>query len=342
VKVNNQPTKFTAGGLFCGIGGLCQGFEKAGFENIWGSDFDDEVAKVYRHNYPQSKFIHADITSLDLGSLPYVDVLHGGFPCQSFSVAGNRMGFDDPRGQLFITMMDKIAGLQSKPKILVFENSPNLRAGKKGDWFSQVVFKIRKAGYHFSSANTFEIDAREHGGSPQSRVRLFLIAYRKDLGSFNPFHDLKVISPKREISELLERGDIDDPYYFLDEENKYSRMIKKEASGPDDPRLFHLRKTVVRTQEPGHCPTLTANMGVGGHNVPFIIDGGSVRKLTERECLRLQSFPSSFLFPESLPRSSRYRMIGNAVNVNVSYGVAKYIHAKLSEIKNESVMEISA
>jgi len=340
--VNNQVTKLRAGGLFCGIGGLCQGFQKAGFENRWGTDFDDEVAKAYRFNYPNSEFIHADIESLDFDSLPVVDVLHGGFPCQSFSQAGNRKGFDDSRGQLFITMMDKIAAMKSKPKILVFENSPYIKIGGKGSWFSQVVFKIRKAGYHFSGANTFEIDAREHGGSPQSRVRLFFIAYRKDLGSFNPFHDLKVMSPRTELSELLNRGDVDDPYYFLDAENKYSRMVKKLADGPTDPRIFQLRKTIVRVQKPGLCPTLTANMGAGGHNVPFILDGGEVRKLTERECLRLQSFPDSFSFHDSPNRSARYRMIGNSVNANVSYGIAKYIYKKLSEIKNESIMEISA
>ena len=334
--------KFTAGGLFCGIGGLCHGFEKAGFENLWGSDFDTEVAQAYQYNYSNSKFIHADITDLDFDTLPTVDVLHGGFPCQSFSQAGNRKGFDDPRGQLFLTMMDKISAMKTKPKVLVFENSPYLKTGGKGSWFSQVIFKIRKAGYHFSGANTFEIDARKHGGSPQSRVRLFLIAYRKDLGSFNPFHDLAVENPITEMSDLLDRGNVDDPYYFLDAENKYSRMIKKQASGPTDPRVFQLRKTIVRVQEPGLCPTLTANMGAGGHNVPFIFDGDEIRKLTERECLRLQSFPDAFSFPDSLNRASRYRMIGNAVNVNVSFGIAKYIHAKLSEIQNESVVDIPA
>ena len=340
--MNSQETKLKAGGLFCGIGGLCQGFEKAGFNNLWGSDFNDEVAEAYRFNYTDSEFIHKDIAKLDFDSLPAVDVLHGGFPCQSFSQAGNRKGFDDPRGELFITMMDKIAAMQSKPKVLVFENSPYLKIGGKGSWFSQVVFKIRKAGYHFSGANTFEIDAREHGGSPQIRRRLFLVAYRKDLDSFNPFYDLKVASPLTELEDLLERGEIDDPYYFLDAENKYSRMIKKQARGLTDQRIFHLRKTVVRTQEPGFCPTLTANMGGGGHNVPFIFDKDEVRKLTERECLRLQSFPDTFSFPESLLRSARYRMIGNSVNVNVSYGVAKFIHTTLSEIKNESTMVISA
>lgn len=339
--MSNQ-NKFTSAGLFCGIGGLCQGFVKAGFENIWANDFDDEVAETYAYNYPNSEFLHADIAKLDFDKLPAVDVLHGGFPCQSFSQAGNRKGFEDERGQLFLTMMEKIAGMADKPRVLVFENSPYIKVGGKGSWFSQVVFRIRKAGYHFSSANSFEIDARENGGSPQSRVRLFMVAYRKDLGSFNPFHDLKFKNPLIDLEHVLDREKVDDPYYFLDPENKYSRMILKHASTPNDLRIFQLRKTIVRVQDPGMCPTLTANMGAGGHNVPFILDRGAVRKLTERECLRLQSFPEDFSFPEKVSKTARYRMIGNAVNASVSLGIAQYIFEKLSEIENESVMGISA
>ena len=210
--MNNRETKLTAGGLFCGIGGLCQGFEKVGFENLWGSDFDVEVARAYQHNYSNSKFVHADIADLDLDSLEPVDVLHGGFPCQSFSQAGNRKGFDDPRGQLFITMMDKIAAMKTKPKVLVFENSPYLKVGGKGSWFSQVIFKIRKAGYHFSSANTFEVDARKHGGSPQSRVRHDRIPQRH--GIFQSIPRPRSRKPDNRNVELLDRGNVDDPYYF--------------------------------------------------------------------------------------------------------------------------------
>ena len=338
----SEGYKFSSAGLFCGIGGLCQGFENAGFKNLWANDLDDQVEQVYTHNYPDSIFHGGDIAQLDFDALPSVDVLHGGFPCQSFSQAGNRKGFDDPRGQLFLTMMDKIAAMKEKPKVLVFENSPYIKIGGKGSWFSQIVFKIRKAGYHFSAANCFEVDARNNGGSPQSRVRLFMIAYRKDLGSFNPFHDLKFQNPVVDLETLLDRGEVDDRYYFLDEENKYSRMILKHASCSDDKRIFQLRKTVVRVQDIGVCPTLTANMGAGGHNVPFILDRKAVRKLTERECLRLQSFPEDFTFPEAVMRAARYRMIGNAVNASVSFGIAKYINQKLSEILNESVMDISA
>lgn len=342
VVVSNENKELTAAGLFAGIGGLCHGLELAGFKNLWATDFDEEVATTYRHNYPQSDFIHADINELDFDSAPAVDVLHGGFPCQSFSQAGNRKGFDDPRGQLFVTMMNKIAAMKNKPKVLLFENSPNIKNGENGAWFSHIVFSIRKAGYRFSAANCFELDAREHAGSPQSRVRLFMIAFRKDLGPFNPFLDLSFKAPSKPLETLLQRGEVRDPYYYLNPENKYSRMIKSQANAADDSRIFQLRKTVVRVQNAGVCPTLTANMGAGGHNVPFIFDHGEVRKLTERECLRLQSFPEEFAFPDSIKKTSRYRMIGNAVNAGISQGIGNYLQNKLREALNEPIMEIPA
>ncbi len=334
--------KLTSAGLFCGIGGLCQGFERAGFKSSWATDFDPDVAQTYKHNFSDSTFILADLKDLDLNSLPPVDVLHAGFPCQSFSQAGNRKGFADERGRLFLTMMEKIAVMELKPSILVFENSPYIKVGEKGGWFSQVVNRIRLAGYRFSVANSFEIDARQHAGSPQSRIRLFMIAYRKDLGSFNPFHKLTLAADPIQLESLLDREKVTDKFYYLDPENKYSRRIKKLARNPEDKRVFHLRKTVVRVQEEGLCPTLTANMGGGGHNVPFILANGEVRKLTERECLRLQNFPESFRFPETVHKTARYRMIGNAVNAAVAFGIANSIYSVLRERKDESKLDIPA
>lgn len=333
---------FTSAGLFCGIGGFCRGFEEAGFDNLWANDLDPDVALTYPKNYEATDFIREDLNQLDLDKLPAVDVLHGGFPCQSFSQAGNRKGFDDPRGQLFLTMMDKISRMSEKPKVLVFENSPYIKIGGRGSWFSQVVFRIRKAGYHFSEANCFELDARLNGGSPQSRKRLFMVAVRKDLSSHNPFIGCDFREEPVPLESILDRDSIDDDYYFLDDENKYSKMVLSHAKSSSDKRIFQLRKTIIRVQAQGECPTLTANMGAGGHNVPFIIVNGRVRKLTERECLRLQRFPDEFKFPADMVRSCQYRMIGNSICVTVSRNLAKFINIKLSELLHESNLDFSA
>ena len=143
------------------------------------------------------------------------------------------------------------------------------------------------------------------------------------------------------MSAMLDRGDVDDPYYFLDPENKYSRMIKKHAS-EQDPRVFQLRKTASASAGTGSMPDPDCKYGCRWSRRSVHFWQKRSEKVNRRECLRLQSFPDNFSFPESLNRPARYRMIGNAVNVNVSFGIAKYIHEKLSEIKNESVMDISA
>lgn len=107
---------------------------------------------------------------------------------------------------------------------------------------------------------------------------------------------------------------VKDDIYYLSKENRYYHMITEEFVDTRAKRhVYQLRKYFVRQKQPGVCPTLTANMGMGGHNVPFIWDKKGLRKLTERECLRLQGFPESFRFPDEISMGQRYEKIGNAV-----------------------------
>ena len=121
----------------------------------------------------------------------------------------------------------------------------------------------------------------------------------------------------------------DDESYYLDEENRYHRMITKEVD--DKKCIYQLRKFLVRVKEPGVCPTLTANMGGGGHNVPFIIDAKGIRKLTEFECLKLQGFPDDFKFPDEVIRSRRYMQIGNSIAVPVARLLAEKVKNKIEK-----------
>ena len=123
----------TAGGLFCGIGGFCLSFSNVGVENVWSIDNDEVSEKTYRHNIEDANFVNADIKKVKAQDFEPVDILHAGFPCQSFSQAGERKGFEDERGKLFFEIIRIIKEFKDrKPKVLVLENSPHIKYGEGG------------------------------------------------------------------------------------------------------------------------------------------------------------------------------------------------------------------
>lgn len=329
--------KLTAGALFSGIGGFCIGFEKAGIETKWAVELDRRAVETYKENLKNVRVINDDIkeVTVEKNGLEPVDVLHAGFPCQSFSQAGDRKGFDDPRGQLFFEIIRLIREFgKNKPSVIVFENSPFLKIGENGSWFLRIEKEIKKAGYWFREANAKELDVFNLSYSPQKRNRLFMVAF-----SISHFKNGKFTFPEskhssvKKLSDFVEFHALKDSYYYLPQNNRYFEMIKDHKT--DNQCLYQLRKYLVRTKEPNTCPTLTANMGQGGHNVPFIIHNSNVRKLTEYECLALQGFPDWFKFPENVPKASRYTQVGNAVAVPVAELIARGIFKKVAEERRE-------
>jgi DNA (cytosine-5)-methyltransferase 1 len=221
----------------------------------------------------------------------------------------------------------------SKPAVIVLENSPFIRMGEGGRWFLELSKAIKSAGYWFRDSNCVELDTFDHTFLPQKRNRLFMVAF-----SAKKFRNGRIEFPKTNRNGFLKKdlsryidfnGKNDDDTYYLNEENRYHKMISDKVT--DDKCIYQLRKYRVRPKEPGVCPTLTANMGLGGHNVPFIIDKKGLRKLTEYECLKLQGFPENFVFPEGIIRSKRYVHIGNAVAAPIAELLIKSILEKLKK-----------
>ncbi|RWO60521.1 MAG: DNA (cytosine-5-)-methyltransferase [Mesorhizobium sp.] len=325
------------GALFSGIGGFCLGFERVGFETAWAVELNEHAAMTYRENLPHVRLLDKSVENVNVtnDALEPVDVLHAGFPCQSFSQAGERKGFEDPRGQLFYEIIRIISEFgPDKPKMLVLENAPFLRYGEGGAWFLELQRAIRKAGYWFRPENCAELTANELTYLPQQRTRLFMVALSMDFfrsGRFN-FPAERSQEPKNMRRYIDFDGHVDDEYYLPDA-NRYAQMIGKAVT--DRECLYQLRKYEVRPKEPGVCPTLTANMGLGGHNVPFIMNGRGLRKLTEYECLSLQGFPGEFRFPNAVPRAKRYVQVGNAVTVPVAELLAEKVRDRLMEEAGE-------
>ena len=218
----------------------------------------------------------------------------------------------------------------NKPKILLFENSPNILEGAEGMWFHEIKKHIARAGYWFNLHSCIKMDTYKYTDSPQRRNRVFMIAFNKRYFNQNKIAFSEIDNTDKDMSLFVNfEGEFDNKYY-LDHENRYYEMIMEGSD--EKKRLYHLRKYLVRKQEMNVCPTLTANMGTGGHNVPFIKNGKKIRKLTERECLNLQGFPKTFKWPKNLSLGRRYKMIGNAVSPKISSVIADELSRQLSNL----------
>lgn len=338
-----MTTTLKAGALFSGIGGFCLGFDKLGIKSAWAIENDLAAVTTYKQNFANANVIQdssGPLSILDIGveknSLEPVDILHAGFPCQSFSSAGDRKGFNDPRGQLFYEIIRLINEFgDKKPSVLILENSPNLRVGDGGSWFLELTKQIKKAGYWFREGNAYEVNAFEFTDLPQNRNRLFMIAFSVEHFK-NGRLDLQLsknINPKDLRNFINFSGTVEDDSYYLDEDNRYHKMISEKE---DDPYcVYQLRKYIVRVKDPGVCPTLTANMGLGGHNVPFIFDKKGLRKLTEFECLKLQGFPDWYRFPDEVSRAKRYQQVGNSVVPLLIEKIARAVKIKIELERNK-------
>ena len=298
---------YSVGSLFCGIGGICQGFINANFNVLWANDSDNDSCRTYKRNF-YHQLVEEDIHVLDPENFSKVDVITSGFPCQAFSIAGNRKGFKDSRGNLFFETIRFVEKL--KPKAFLFENVKNLVNHDNGNTFRIMKEKINQIGYDcFISI----LNSSKHTMIPQNRERVFFVGLKR----FKDFHISCNFEFPREdkftlpIEALLEREKVDEKYYYNN--SRYQKMFdsifwKKNV-------IYQLRRIYIRENKSGVCPTLTANMGTGGHNVPLIKDNYGIRKLTPRECARFQGFSDDFQFPDNMSNSKLYKQIGNSVTV---------------------------
>ena len=313
---------YTVGSLFAGIGGICQGFKNAGFSLSWANEYDKYACMTYKKNF-KHQLIEADIHRLNPSQFAKVDVLTSGFPCQAFSVAGYRKGFTDERGNLFFETLRFIKYL--RPKVILLENVKNLHTHDKGNTFKVIKEEIEKSNYTFSY---FILNTCSYGNIPQNRERIYIIGFDKtaqqlenvnscdqyDLQNF--LHPKKVTLTKT-VQDLLEKQVLDNKYYYNN--TKYYPMLKDVVK--NQKTVYQLRRIYVRENKNNLCPTLTANMGTGGHNVPLVLDDYGIRKLTPKECLKLQGFPSSFKLPD-IANCHIYKQAGNSVSVPVIEQIA--------------------
>ena len=318
----------TAGCLFSGMGGFASGLIRAGFAIRWASDNDEFACAAFRHRLAEVPLVEKDVRKLSVQSdgLSYVDVLAAGFPCQSFSQAGSRLGFEDERGKLFFEIPRIINEFKQadRPRLLILENVPHLLYGAKRLWFDQVRRSLRRAGYWFREDSCWTVNVKDATELPQDRERLFMVAALRTHFRYNPFSPSSPgIAGKNEcrpLDDFLERARQAAEDEYLCEDNRYYKMINREMErGESSNNIYQLRRSYVREKKQGLCPTLTANMGIGGHNVPFIRDQWGVRRLSVVEVARLQGFDTQELLFPDMPTAEQYRLLGNAVCVQLAH-----------------------
>ncbi len=321
VNTEQRPTAAT---LFCGMGGFASGLNGAGFRIVWANDCDEQACAVFRHRFPDVRLLERDIRALRVAAdeLLDVDLLAGGFPCQSFSQAGARRGFSDPRGETFFEITRLVEEFEPirRPSLLLLENVPHLLYGAKGLWFDHTQRALRQAGYWFRRSSCWVVNVKDATQVPQDRDRLFLVAASRAHFSYNPFRPPVTDGPTDRIplDGFLDRRHRCATPEYLPPENKYYKMIARKMAAGSPDNIYQLRRSYVREKPGGLCPTLTANMGRGGHNVPFIRDAWGVRRLSVNEVARLQGFKDpEHLFPD-LPAPAKYRLLGNAVCVSLA------------------------
>jgi len=308
--------------LFAGVGGIRLAFENAGFKTIFANDHDKTCKETYDLNFNEPKLTVKDIWKIYIKEeIPDFDVLLAGFPCQAFSIAGKQNGFKDKEtgGNLFFSIA-RILGIK-KPQAFMLENVKNLESHNEGNTFKFIKNILEKRlKYHIKYK---VLNSMTHGNIPQNRERIFIVGF-KDKTKAEAFEFPKEIELTKSFKEFV-NGEADEKYYYNDKP-LYSR-IKEDINSEDT--VYQWRRRYVRANKKGVIPTLTANMGTGGHNVPIIKNEKGIRKLTPKECFMLQGFDKDFKLPE-LADSYLYHQAGNSVTVPVVQRVAEEMKRVLS------------
>ena len=298
--------------LFCGCGGLDKGFVDMGYNVIWANDFDKYAVQTYGANFG-NHVVLGDINEISLEEIPFADVIIGGFPCQPFSMMGAEKGFDDARGTLFFRIAEIIKfqiTTGKKPRALILENVRSLKTHDNGNTYEVIKNILEKdLGYKVY----FKILNSASYGVPQTRNRAFIVCFANSNAEFEFPQELPLTLT---LQDLLE-NDVDDKYFLSD---KILPTILSNGTGG-----YNAKSEIDLKIARPLCATMAKMHRACQDN--YVTQKGRIRRLTPRECARLQGFEDSFVIPVS--DSQAYKQFGNAVTVNVSRFVAEQVKKEL-------------
>ena len=300
--------------LFCGCGGLDKGFLDAGYKIVWANDFDKYAVETYKANFG-NHVVLGDINDINLDELPKFDLLIGGFPCQPFSMMGEQKGFGDTRGTLFFRIAEIIQhqiNINNIPKVIVLENVRSLKTHNQGKTFKTIKRILEELGYKIFDTILNTADY----GIPQTRNRTYVVCFANNNADFK-FPSKVELSMT--LQDLLE-NDVSAKYFLS--ERIIPTILSNGTGGYQSKSEIDLK--IARPL----CATMAKMHRACQDN--YVTQNGRIRRLTPRECARLQGFGDDFIIPVS--DSQAYKQFGNAVTVNVSRAVAESIKVELHRL----------
>ncbi|MEK6760901.1 MAG: DNA cytosine methyltransferase [Nanoarchaeota archaeon] len=312
--------------LFAGIGGFRIALENHGAECVFSSEWDKGAQNTYETNFGEVP--NGDITKIKESEIPEHDILCAGFPCQAFSISGKQRGFNDARGTLFFEIA-RIAKYH-QPKVLFLENVKNLTKHNYGNTLKTILRILDDIGYDAY----YNILTASDYGVPQSRERIYIVAFRKDLG-VKYFYFPKKTYRKIFLRNILENDEKtadciinrkDLKFWKRDETPSLKPIqIGQINNGGQGERIYSVN---------GHAITLSAYGGGAAGKTGAYLVNGKIRRLSPRECARVQGFPEWFEIPVS--KSQAYKQFGNSVSVPVVDFIYQQI---LKVLRSEKIKE---
>ena len=300
----NMQKNFKFIDLFAGIGGIRIPFEELGGNCVFSSEWDKFAQITYKENY--GEIPHGDITKIDAKDIPKHDLLVGGFPCQAFSQAGLKKGFEDTRGTLFFDIARILD--HHKPKAFLLENVKGLRGHDKGKTFTTIISTLNDLGYQTLESTV--LNARDFG-LPQNRERIFIVGFLRHVNF--QFPNPPMIKTK--VGDILDKR-VSEKYTISDRmwdsAQKRKEKYRKKGYGFGF-SLFNAKSE--------YTSTISARYYKDGAEIWIEQKNKNPRKLTPNEARKLQGFPEGFKIPVS--DGQAYKQFGNAVPVSVIRAIAK-------------------
>lgn len=308
--------------LFAGIGGFDLALNRLGHECVYANDFDKYAAITYNKNF-KHKIDTTSITDVPTSSIPDHDLLVGGFPCQAFSIAGKRKGFEDTRGTLFFDVARILN--DKRPRYFILENVKGLLSHDNGGTFKTIIKTLDELGYDVQ----WQVLNSKDWGVPQNRERIYIVGHLR--GEPRP-QVFPLINPDQAISRDLASTTVDANYWKgIDNHGARTAIVQLNLPNHSNERVYSdigISPTLNTMQGGMRQPFITKTVRSGGRASPhgskqnwdsYEVDG-KIRRLTPLECERLQGFPDGWT--EGVSDTQRYKQLGNAVTVNVVEAVA--------------------